>query len=286
METQLQELIIAKEILQGKCEIASNILHDIGNAMVGFGSHINRIKRSLDKSKPANLQKMVEFFILQRPAIAAAIGAEKADAIIKMISGISEEQKFSQDEIQRSVTDQLNIITHIQEILHIQRQYANGYMKELKPINLRTIINDCTSMLFASFEKRDIRVNIDIPSELPAFRGDRTRIMQVILNILKNSIEALDIRSAQKNISITVSAHADWITLEIKDNGHGFDTETSKHLFNRGFTTKASGSGLGLNSCRAIIEDHEGNIDITSPGIGKGALTAINLKSTIQNQYV
>jgi signal transduction histidine kinase len=278
-EQAIQQLLTEKAVVQGKFEIASNILHDIGNAVVGFGSYVSRIKRSLEQNNPQNLQKLTDFFTSQKTPMAGAIGEVKADALVKMLSGITESQKNNQEEISKSVIEQLHIITHIQDILNIQRQYANGHeLPENKPVNLRTIIKDCMSMLYASIEKRAISISISISETLPVIKGDRTRLMQVILNLLKNSIEAIDIYAIEKNISLSVSVRDELLVLEVRDNGHGFDKSTSQQLFERGFTTKASGSGVGLNSCQSIIESHGGTIDITSEGFGKGATATIKFK--------
>jgi len=85
--------------------------------------------------------------------------------------------------------------------------------------------------------------------------------------------------AAVKNISISVIADTNDLILRIQDSGHGFDKATGTQLFARGFTTKASGSGLGLNNCRSIIENHGGAIDMTSEGYGKGALITIRFKT-------
>jgi signal transduction histidine kinase len=278
-EKAIMELIADKAVAQGKYEIASNVLHDIGNAVVGFGSYLNRIKRSLEHNYPVNLQKLTGFFTAQQPVLTTVIGEVKASAVVNMLSGITDSQKKNQEEINKSVKEQFNIINHIQEILNIQRQYLNGHSTlERRPTNLCAIINDCMSMLYASIEKRAISVSINIPEKLPDMRADRTKLMQVILNILKNSIEAIDVNAEEKHISITVKVNNDFIKVQVQDTGHGFDAETGKKLFVRGFTTKAAGTGLGLNNCRIIIESHEGTIGITSDGFGKGALTTIEFK--------
>jgi signal transduction histidine kinase len=77
---------------------------------------------------------------------------------------------------------------------------------------------------------------------------------------------------------MNLGVREDRLVFQVKDNGHGFDALTGKQLFERGFTTKASGTGLGLDSCRSIIENHGGTIEITSEGFGKGALTTITFK--------
>ncbi len=278
-EQAMLQLASDKAIVQGKFEIASNVLHDIGNAVVGFGSHLSRIKRSMEQNNTENLQKLADLFSAQQPVLTTVMGEAKAGAVVSMLNSMAEAQKSNEEETRKSITDQLKIVNHIQEILNIQRQYLNGNQTlEKKSTSLKSIVNDCMSMLFASIDKRGITVSLNVPEGLPVIRGDRTRLMQVILNILKNSIEAIDINAGEKTISLKVSTDDDVLILQVKDSGNGFDAVTGKKLFVRGFTTKASGSGLGLNNCRAIIESHGGAIDIASEGFGKGSVATIKLK--------
>ncbi|KAI9463084.1 histidine kinase-like ATPase [Russula earlei] len=266
-----------KAIEQGKFEIASGILHDIGNAVVGFGSYLTRIKRLLEQSELDNLEQLVTYFKTQQNVFAAAIGADKTTAIIDMLNGITRTQTDSRDEIKKSITEQLNIISHIQDILNIQRQYITGQeVQERSAVNLRTLINDCMAMLFASFDKRDIAVTLDIPAQPVMVKGDRTKLMQLILNLLKNSLEAIPLTVDEKSIYIRVYQQPGETTiLEIKDSGHGFDASTAARLFERGFTTKATGSGVGLYNCQSIVESHGGSMRITSEGPDKGALVEV-----------
>jgi signal transduction histidine kinase len=278
-EHTMQQAMIEKAVAQGKFEIASDILHDIGNALVGFGSYLNRIKHSIEQDDPKNLVSLSAFLTAQQASLGTVIGEAKAGAVISMLGSIVESQQSSREEIQKSIVEQLNIITHIQEILNIQRQYNSGLeAKEIKPVNLRSIINDCLSMLFASIDKRGIIVTIANMSESPIVYGDRTRLMQVVMNIIKNSVEAVDTNAMAKTISISLHSGDGLIILEVKDSGNGFDEATAVQLFERGFTTNSSGTGLGLHSSMAIVESHAGNMSITSEGPGKGALTTIKFK--------
>lgn len=281
LERQVE--ILDKAVAQGKFEMASDVLHDIGNAIVGFGSYLTRVRRLLDQDKPENLEKMAGFFGDQRPVMITAIGEAKADAVVKMLSGIAQTQKTNQEEMSRSITEQLNTINHIQEILHIQRQYISGKeTQERKPVNIRTIINDSLSMLFSSIEKNVIAVSLAIPEMLPLIKGDRTKLMQLTLTLLKNSLEAIDTQASEKAISIHAYSQEDQLVIAVRDSGAGFDKETAARVFERGFTTKSSGAGLGLYNCLAIVESHEGTITLTSEGSGKGALATIKFK-LIQN---
>jgi len=277
--SEKQQAMLERSVMQGRFEIASDVLHDIGNAIVGIGSNLTRMRRSLDQHSNDNLAKLAGFFSAQQTLIAGALGDVKAAAVVNMLNSMVETQKGQREDIIQSISEQTNIITHVQEILHIQRQYVNGQSaQDRRHINLRGIIEDCLSMQHASMEKRGIAVTKEVAEQVPPIIGDRTRLMQVILNILKNSMEAIEITGSEKEIFVRLMVADGLLTLQIRDNGCGFDEATGKQLFDRGFTTKSSGTGLGLHNCRSIILSHAGDISISSEGRGRGSLTTITFK--------
>jgi signal transduction histidine kinase len=279
MEQALQQALIAKAVTQGKFEMVADVLHDIGNAIVGFGSYLTRIKGSIEQDKPENLPNLARFLSDNRVAMGTVIGEAKAGAVISMLNGMAESQRLSREEVQRSIAKQLSIISHMQEILAIQRQYVAGHeTMEKQASNVRAIVNDCLSMLYASFDKKGITVSLNAIAGSPVIYGDRTRLMQVIMNILKNSMEAIEKNAVEKIITIRLYSEGDHLILEVEDTGGGFDAETAARIFTRGFTTKPSGTGLGLQHCRGIIESHAGTISLSSKGLGKGAFTQIKFR--------
>jgi PAS domain S-box-containing protein len=272
-----KEQELEKAIAQGKFEIASEFLHDIGNAMVGLGSHLNRINHAVDKNNPDNIKNLIVFLKAHQTSIADAIGTNKADALITLTEGIAVTLNDNGAEIHTSITELFNIVTHIQEILNIQRQLVRSHpgIHERKPVNLEHIIYDCRSMLFASIDKKGIQLKINIKPGNYTIKGDHTKLMQVFLNVLKNSIEAIDGGAVEKSIAINMHTAGEVLELTVTDNGHGFDAATANLFFVRGFTTKKSGTGLGLYNCRTIIESHAGSFEIKSDGPGQGAVTII-----------
>jgi PAS domain S-box-containing protein len=281
--TQQKEYEMEKAIAQGKFEIASEVLHDIGNALVGFGSYLNRINRVQDKNNVDTSKSLALFLKGQQSAIGGAIGADKANALVSITEGIAKTQIENKEEIGTSVSGLINIVTHIQEILNIQRQFVRGHggKHERKAVNLASIIDDCKAMLFASFDKKGIQLSTAIQPGNHIIKGDHTKLMQVILNVLKNSVEAIDFDSADKKISIALASDTGGIELRITDNGQGFDAETGSRFFERGFSTKKSGTGLGLYNCRSIVESHGGKFLITSNGKGLGAVTVIRFAAEL-----
>jgi len=99
--------------------------------------------------------------------------------------------------------------------------------------------------------------------------------MQVMLNVLKNSIESIGLQGGEKKIALRAHALADRLVLEIRDSGTGFDGAIAGELFKQGFTTKPGGAGMALYNCRSIVGSHAGTIAMTSDGSGMGAMTTI-----------
>jgi PAS domain S-box-containing protein len=282
---QQKEHELEKAIAQGKFEIASEVLHDIGNALVGFGSYLNRINRAVESSNLDTIQNLTMFLKNQQAAIANSIGADKANALVALTEGISKTLLNNKAEISSSIQELLNITSHVQEILNIQRQFVRGHsgVHERKPVNLANIIEDCTSMMHNSIDKKGIALKVDIENKHAVIKGDPTKLMQVMLNVLKNSVEAIPFEAPDKRIGIVLTAAHNAVEIKVSDNGQGFSTETGKRFFERGFTTKVSGTGLGLYNCKSIVESHCGSFELNSEGPGKGSVTTIRFSETVNN---
>ncbi|RZA03966.1 MAG: PAS domain S-box protein [Sphingobacteriaceae bacterium] len=279
--TKQKEQELEKAIAQGKFEIASEVLHDIGNALVGFGSYLNRINRAIELNNLDTVKNLAAFLKAQHAALATAIGTDKANALVTLTENLANTQSTNQQEIATSMTELLNIISHIQEILNIQRQFVRDHgsgSHERKPVNIANLIDNCRSMLFASMDRKGIQLKINVQPGLPIIKGDHTKLMQVILNVLKNSVEAIHVDTPEKQITVAAAAADEGIVLVVTDNGQGFTAETGSRFFERGFTTKKTGTGLGLYNCKSIIESHGGTFSIKSDGPGLGAVTTIKLE--------
>ncbi|MBD1365623.1 PAS domain-containing protein [Mucilaginibacter sp. ZT4R22] len=289
-----QQLTLRKEqeleqaIARGKFEIASEVLHDIGNALVGFSAYLNRIKRVLDRFNTETVIQLASFIQAQQSLLAVGLGEAKSNALASLTAGLAKTQADNKTDLAASVTELMNILSHIQDILSIQRQFVKGHEgnNERKAVNLANVIEDCRAMLNASLEKKKITLNVEIATGVQSIKGDHTKLMQVLLNVIKNSIEAMDEETADKRISISLKAVGERLELNIADNGKGFDAATGSRFFQRGFTTKESGTGLGLYNCRTVIDSHGGSFVIESDGPGLGTITRIVLYSDARDSTV
>lgn len=288
-EQSLQKLVLEKAVQEGKFEIASGMLHDIGNAVVAFGSYLTRVKRLSETQDLPNLKNLLLFFDRHRAGFESLIGDARTTAINTLLDGTIKNLATHEEELKQAVKEQLSIITHIQEILAIQRQYVRD--KEVgtsRPsVNVRSIVNDCMTMMLPSFDKRAIQVSVRVQTENPRMAGDQTKLMQVMLNLLKNSQESLDRQtSTDKRIDVLIERDERHLTVTIADTGAGFDPEMAEHLFVKGFSAKAEGTGLGLVNCRKIVESYAGTLVINSQGTGRGAEARLRFPITPNQQTI
>lgn len=188
-----KEQVVERAVAKGKFEIASEVLHDIGNALVGFGSHANRINRAAGQSNLHPVRNLSVFLKGHQTVIAEAIGREKAEALLQVTDGFAKNQSDNKAEIRKSTAELQNIIGHIQDILNIQRQLVMEHtgLHQREPVDLVKVVDECKSMLFASFDKRGIQFEVEIKPGDYTIKSDHTKLIQVVLNILKNSIEAI-----------------------------------------------------------------------------------------------
>src|SRR6185437_1420457 len=290
LELKVSQLL-ERAVAQNRYELASDILHDIGNAIVGFGTYVTRLKKMTEISWTTKIAGLAQLFRQHQQEMAGALGPVKAGAVIDMLEGIDRVERERHQEFRHTVEEQAALTARIQDILEIQRRYVSGQeTQDRKPVDLRRVITDAAAMLQSTFQKNDIEFHLEESPANVVVKGDRTRLIQLMLNLLKNSADALaaanprapgsDTTKAPAPRSIVVALHQNdqAVGIRIKDTGAGFDEDTATSLATReGFSTKATGGGVGLLQCHAIAESHGGKLTLYSAGPGLGCLATVEL---------
>ncbi|MGE5769069.1 MAG: PAS domain S-box protein [Betaproteobacteria bacterium] len=148
------------------------------------------------------------------------------------------------------------------------------------PCQLREIIEDCIGFVEAEARKRHIQIETALP-DLPPVQADRLMLEQVLLNLIRNGMEAMaETPAAQRLLRISVADGDGEVTVAIADNGCGIPAEAREKLFSAFFTTKPEGMGVGLSICRSIIEFHRGRLwaeDNAASPAGRGTIFRFTL---------
>ncbi|MCK4575499.1 HAMP domain-containing histidine kinase, partial [candidate division WOR-3 bacterium] len=175
----------------------------------------------------------------------------------------------------------ISCIDIIQNLLTFSHMRREG--KIFKKENLETIINRVLKLLTYRIMKENISITQHSTTGIPDISMNVNNIQQVFLNLISNSMDALE-ESKKKKISIDMHCDGEYVQTIISDSGCGISCKNINNIFDPFFTTKpvGKGTGLGLSLCQSIIKAHNG--DITCEGIpGEGTKFKILLPATTEN---
>jgi signal transduction histidine kinase len=157
------------------------------------------------------------------------------------------------------------------QVLKNVRDLFSDKHLETQVIDPNEIIMDALTIMREELKVHDVVAETGLTPGLPSITGNKAQMLQVILNLLRNAVEALDgVTNRKRVVRIATEYCQDKIAIVVEDSGRGIDAEFADRIFDTFMTTKAAGMGLGLSLCRMIIERHGGSI-VASPAIGQGA---------------
>jgi len=169
-------------------------------------------------------------------------------------------------------------VDRISSLVNELLEFARPSDPKLELEDIDTILDGMILLVSTEMKKKQINIFKDYSSNLPPIQVDREQIKQVFLNILLNAIEATteNGKISVKTRSFMKPGGELYLQIEFNDTGCGIPGEYIEDIFNPFFTTKSTGSGLGLSISNQIIQDHRGYIDVESQ-LGKGSSFFINL---------
>jgi two-component system sensor kinase FixL len=160
------------------------------------------------------------------------------------------------------------------KIIHNMKNFRQEKAVLFEKSDINTLINDAIGLLHYELQGFNLKINLNLMEDLPQIKMNRIHIMQVVLNLARNSIEALQ-ESKEKNPELTIATEqvGQQICLHVCDNGPGIPAEFKNKILKDYFTTKSKGTGIGLGICRTFVEAHGGNLTIQEQGKKGAAFT-------------
>ncbi len=282
MARRMAQAAEQEAIQRGKIAMAASVLHDIGNAVTGLGTTVTRFLGDDDWAEIAALERLSGMIEEKREELDAALGSGKGEALAHFIGELRGSLDDRRRQLGRDGRVMSKTLSHINEILHLQRRYAreSGGGRGADRLDMAELIDDALAMQAAGLRKRGITVRRHYPPGLHGISGDRTRLIQVFMNLIKNAAESFDDLDGEGERTLDIDGevlNGRGIRVMITDNGAGFPTAEDSRFFEAGFSTKDRSSGVGLSQCRSIVASHGGTIELQSDGPGRGARAVIEL---------
>ncbi|HEX5492623.1 MAG TPA: ATP-binding protein [Candidatus Udaeobacter sp.] len=177
------------------------------------------------------------------------------------------------NELQQSIDVARSEVNRLDSIVTQFLKAIRPSRPQLRPENVNTIVEEAVRFFTPELQDREIAVEQELRSDLPLLQLDRDQMKQAFYNVIKNSIEAMHRHGTLRIRTDLADTH---VTVRFEDSGGGMSAENLSHVFEPYFTTKPSGSGLGLLIVRRIVREHGGELSIESSQ-GKGLNLTIRL---------
>lgn len=143
------------------------------------------------------------------------------------------------------------------------REYTSLPKPKLAPVKVKDLLDKVSSLMKTDLKKTNIRFHCQCSSDYITINADAEMIEQVLINLLKNSKEALD-DTENPELSLIGKVEDNAVKIEVMDNGQGIIKEALNHIFVPFYTTKRTGSGIGLSLSRQIMQMHNGSLTVES----------------------
>jgi len=276
--SEAQQRLMLASRQAGMAEVATGILHNVGNILNSVNVSTSVIGDSLRRLRIEKLVQAVELLNQQNGSLAAFLTEDNRGRLLpayfqKLAENMVQTEKALQAEM-KSLTKQ---IEHVKAVIAWQQGCArsSGLYESLNPVEL---MEDALQINLGGYERHGIEV-VRRYDQIPVIMADRHKVLQILINLLSNAKQALAASAANpKQVILRVYLQGlERVRFEVTDNGVGIPAENLARIFSLGFTTKANGHGFGLHSGANSATEMGGCLMALSDGINCGATLVLEL---------
>ncbi len=262
----------------GMAEVATGVLHNIGNVLNTVGVSAQLLDSQLARSKIESLQQAVAILEANLPQLGAFIenderGKALPDFLIKVTRHIAEERLRLRDEV-RHLSENID---HMKKVISTQQGFAR-VTNALETLSASDIVEDALRMNLPALNRKHILVERDY-GEVPHVMVDKHKVLQILNNLIHNARHALEEMPGDgKRLRMKIYKNgSERVKILVEDNGVGIPAENLTRIFSHGFTTRKNGHGFGLHSGALSAKEMNGSLMASSNGVGHGAIFTLEL---------
>jgi signal transduction histidine kinase len=260
----------------GMAEIATNVLHNVGNVLNSVNVSADLVREKVRGSKSPGLSKAVA--LMQEHAddlgdffATDAKGKALPEYLATLAGVLANERQTIEEELLRLTKG----VTHIKQIVAAQQLVA-GTSSVIEPVRISELFDDATRM--AGVLDDEVTVIREVGND-PMLAMDRHRLLLILLNLVSNALLAmennLDRPRALRLTGEVSDEHA--VKITVADNGVGIQAADFTRIFVHGYTTRNDGHGFGLHSSALAAKEMGGDLTVNSDGVGTGAIFTLQV---------
>lgn len=275
-DTQSELLDTARQA--GMAEIATNVLHNVGNVLNSVNISADLVTRRLRSSKAQGLGKAMQLINEHQSDLGTFLTQnEKGKLLPGYLNQLVEAIALEQQGMTEELAQLSKSVDHIKDIVATQQSYA-GANNLVEPLYISELLEDALRMNAGALTRHHVTV-VKEYGDVPQVMGDKHRLLLILINLISNAKYAMsDLSNRARQITLGVKVVEDTILqISVKDDGEGIAPENMTRIFAHGFTTRKEGHGFGLHSCALAAIEMNGHLTAHSDGPGKGALFTLQI---------
>ena len=262
----------------GMAEIATGVLHNVGNTLNSVNVSANLVVERLRSSRGPALERVVE--LLREPA-ARAEGFLAEDPrgrqVPAYLEALAQQLAQERSELLEEMGRLEECVSNMRSAVSMQQRHAR-VSGVLVWVALPALVDESMRPHAAAFEGQGIQVRREYDTTLPRVLVDRHKLAQIVNNLLTNARQALLARGeGDKHLTLGVRQAGTRVRITVTDDGVGIAPELLSRLFTQGFAPRKDGHGFGLHSNALVAEELGGSLTCASEGVGRGATFTLEL---------
>ena len=273
-----QQRLIELSRAAGMAEIATDVLHNVGNVLNSVNVSTSLIAGKIRELRVDNLVALIHMLEQHSGDLPEFLTADpKGQRVIPYLAKLGDHFQSERDGWLEELELLSSHVGHIKQIVATQQNYAkvSGLVEN---ICLSDLVEDALRILEPGLVRHGIKVERDFET-LPTIAADKHQILQILLNLLRNAKQAIK-QGDEEGRMIRVCIRRlgeNRISLAVEDTGVGLSPENLTRIFAHGFTTKVGGHGFGLHSCALAASQIGGSLRAERRGLGHGATFILEL---------
>jgi signal transduction histidine kinase len=287
MELEIER--VQKELVDasrqaGMAEVATNVLHNVGNVLNSVNVSASVLREKLRGSKGTRLGEVAAMLRRHKDDLAEFMVKDaRARKIPDYLTALAEQLARERESMLKELEELRSHLDHIKETVTMQQTYARR-CGVVERVNVVDLVEDAIRMNVGALTRHKVELRREFIDQ-PQVRTDKHKVLQILVNVLRNAKYACDEAGREdKLIRVRVEQILDEVHVSIADNGIGISAEVMPRLFNHGFTTRKAGHGFGLHGASLAATELGGTLSASSAGPGQGATFILTLPLRAQGE--
>ena len=274
-DTQTELLDTARQA--GMAEIATNVLHNVGNVLNSVNISADLVSRQLRNSKAQGLGKAMQLMNEHPDDLGRFLTEDEKGMLLpgylnQLVLAIAQEQQGMSAELGQLSKS----VDHIKDIVATQQSYA-GTSSLLQALSISELLDDALRMHAGALTRHHVTVLKEF-SDVPRIMGDKHRLLLILINLIGNAKHAMaNVTDRERTLTLSAVIDGDNLNISVRDQGEGISAQNMTRIFVHGFTTRKDGHGFGLHSCALAAVEMNGHLSAHSDGPGRGALFTLQI---------